>query len=164
MKVEDVLSPLTYLTTVDRFSQVVFEARARNGQIHYLLGAEPKLFSRIEALFLSELPGIKFSEQVIRNKVMLAKSVKLSRPQMALNTNAHFAIMRTILAALAQTKVSNEETILQVVLGQSFTSSLLPNKLSDPTASWLEIARGSVTAASSESRVLMKEKLNYHGL
>jgi energy-coupling factor transporter ATP-binding protein EcfA2 len=163
LETEPVLSLLTHLATIDRFSQIVFEVRAKHGHIHFLIGAEAGLLKRIEKLVHGEMAGVRFSSKVERAEMVVVRSVKLSRPQLTLNTGNQTAVIRSVLAALAQTKRSGDETVLQVVLGHSFTPSLLPNKLSDPTASWLDLIRGSVPPASAESRSLMKGKTTYHG-
>jgi hypothetical protein len=163
LNTEAVLSLLTHLATIDRHCQMMFEVRARRGRIHYLLGAEAGLLKRIKQVVHGELAGVRFNNQVTRADMVAAKSVKLSRPQLALNVNNQTAIIRSVLAALAQAKHGNDETVLQIILGQSFTPSLLPNRLIDPAASWLDILRGSVAPTSSESRSLMKDKIAHHG-
>ena len=160
---DNALSLLTQLATIDRFSPIVFEVRARRGRIHYLLGAEPGLMKRIKQVMNGELAGIRFSGKVVRSDVHLASSIKLSHPQLALNTNNQSAVTRATLASLAQTKLEGEETVSQVVLGQSLTPTLLPNKLDDPSASWLDIVRGSIAPASADARSLMRERTAQHG-
>jgi hypothetical protein len=157
---------LTRLATIDRCSQIVFEVRARRGHIHYLLGAEAGLLERIKKVAHGELSGVRFGGKgsgAVQADVTVVKGIRLSRPQLALNTSNQTAVIRSVLAALAQTKHGDDETVLQIVLGQSFTPSMLPSKSSDPAASWLDVLRGSVAVASPESRSLMKDKVAHHG-
>lgn len=154
---------LTHLATIERTSQIVFEARAKHGHVHFLIGAEPVLLERVKKLIYSELSAIGFSNKVKRSHMMAVRSLRLTHPQLALNADRQTAIARSVLAALAQTKHGDDEAVLQVVLGQSFTPSLLPSKLSDPAASWLDVLRGSVAVASAQSKALMRDKVAHHG-
>jgi len=163
LEIEAVLSLLTHLATISRAGQIVFEARASGEQVRYLLGAEAGVLEQVEGVMQGVLDQVRFGGQVERAEATLAKSIKLSRPTLALNTDSQTAIVRAVLASLAQTKHQGEETVLQVVLGRSFTPSLLPEKLSSPAASWLDYLRGSIPPASAESRALMKDKVAHHG-
>lgn len=163
LEVSSALALLTQLATTPRVGHIVFEVRARLGKAHYLLGARPEALERIRRLFCGELANLRFSDKPTRGDVALVRGVRLSRPQLALNTGNQAAITRAVLASLAQCRHQDDETVLQVMLGRSFAPSLLPNKLSDPAASWLDVLRGTVAPASPESRALMKDKVAHHG-
>lgn len=160
---EVALTLLVRLAAIDRFSQVVFEVRAHKGCIRYLLGAEDSLLRRIKQVMISEISGVEFSERVARADVTATKNIRLSHPTLALNTACQLSVIRSVLATLAQTKGEQNEIVMQIILGKSFTPSLLPEKLSDPRSSWLDMLRGSVAPATSETRALIKEKVAHHG-
>ena len=160
---DSMLALLTQMATMERSGQIVLEARASLGSVRYLLGAQPATMKRIKNVFSGELPNVRFSDKVVRSDMMLAQNIKLTRPQLALNTNNQTAVIRAVLAVLSQTKHQGEETVLQIVLGRSFTPSMLPEKLTNPSASWLDYLRGAIAPASAESRAAMKDKVAHHG-
>ena len=153
---------LTHLATTKRYSQLVFEARSKNSRIRYLFGIEPSQLKTIKAALQSEIPSTRFKTKVSRKPATFVRSIKTTRPHLALKEDGQLATIRTVLATLAQSK-SSDEVILQVVLGKSHTPSLLPAKLPDPTASWLDIIRGTVAPASGDARKLLKERTDHHG-
>ena len=157
---------LTNLATLGDRTHIIFEARARKGKIRWLVGAEPVTLSKITAVVKAELPAVRFEkkpENIRRGDVSFACGVRVSRAALSLNINNTEAVIRATLASLAQTRLSDDETVLQVILGASHTPSLLPNVLADPRASWLDTLRGTVGQASGESRRLMREKADCHG-
>ncbi|MCL2280663.1 type IV secretion system DNA-binding domain-containing protein [Candidatus Saccharibacteria bacterium] len=160
--VESVLALLTHLATVSRSSQVVFEARARKHKVHYLIGSEQVQLGSIQKMMHGELAGLRFTKEAVRAKVTVARSVRLSHPTLAINASNQTAVARAVLAALIQAKHGDDESVLQIVLGQSLTPSLLPDKVDDPTASWLDIIRGSVPAAGHDAQKIIKDKAASH--
>lgn len=157
---------LTRLATMNRCGHLVFEVRAAQGRIRYLVGVAEQDRHQLREVFGAVLPSIRFraeKEHTHRAAMTLAKSLKLSRPILSLHTNNTEAIIRAVLASLAQTKHKGDETVVQLILGQAYTPSLLPDKLPDPNASWLDALRGSIGKASAESKRLMKEKADCYG-
>lgn len=96
-----------------------------------------------------------------RKNVASAKTLHISHPVLSLKTDNALAVARAALATIVQAK-ENEEIVLQIVLGPSFPPSSLPNKISDPHASWLNVLCGDIAPASAESRASIKEKLSYY--
>ena len=160
---DDALMLLVHMASIDRRGPLVWEVRARAGRIHYLLGAEPSTKRRLLALISTELPGTRFKACRPRTPIPLVRRVKLSHPTLALNTKATLAIVRATLASLAITKQHGDETCLQIIMNRSFTPSLLPKQLNDPSASWLDNILGSVGPVSSESRISIAERASHHG-
>lgn len=157
---------LIHLATVSRHGHLAFEIRAAHGKIRYLLGVPPQDSDKITEVFTSVLPQVRFrtkTEYTHRQKVTVAGSIKPSRPSLSLSTHRTEAVIRAVLASLAQTKHKGDETLLQIILGKSITPSLLPDKIPDPTASWLDLIRGSVRQATGETKRLMREKAEHHG-
>jgi hypothetical protein len=154
---------LTHLASVDRRGPLVFEARAVLGSVRYFLGAEPPALRLVSTLISSEVRGARFAAGGRRGSVAIVRHIKLSHPSLALNTKNTLAVIRASLASLARTRHSGDETVLQIILGRPFTPSLLPGKLSDPKATWLDIIRGTVAPATRESRASLHERAGYHG-
>ena len=157
---------LIHLAAINRSGHITFELRAADGQVRYLFGAEKRDIHKLIEVFTTTMPDVRFEtveEHVQRKNVTTVRCIKLVRSTLSLKTNNTEAIVRALLAALSQTKHSGDETVVQIILGGAYTPSLLPDKLSDPAASWLDILRGSVGHASGETRRLMREKAECHG-
>jgi len=162
-ELEDAATLLIHLASMDRRGQLVFEARAKNGRVHYLIGADKSFMRRLIPLVSTEIQGARFRECKNRASIPLVRKVKLSHPSLALNTKNTLAVIRAALASLSQTKKSGDETVVSIILGKQYTPSLLPSKLQDPKASWLDSIMGSVAQATSESRASLQERASHHG-
>jgi hypothetical protein len=157
------LALLTHIAAAKPYAPIAFEVRARLGKVRYLFGAEDLCLHNIKTLIQAEVPNAVFRKNVVRREVNVARKLKLSHAKLSLNTSHILSVLRSTLAALAQTKHSGDETVLQVILGNSLMPSLLPDRMPDPKASWLDILFGTVGIASSDSRRLLNEKANSHG-
>lgn len=162
-EIETAQEAIAHLATIGRRGSLVFEIRARRGRLRYLLGAQPESLNRIMSLLQSEISGIRFTKCAGRARVSFAGVVKASHPRLSLNIGNTLSMIRSTLASFAQVKYDDDEVVLQIMLGRAYTPSLLPSKLSDPQASWLDVLRGTISPATSESRRLLHEKVNYHG-
>lgn len=153
---------LTHIAGIEIRGSIIWEVRGSGGRIHYLIGADEQYVSRIKQAFLSH-GNIQLSEVNgnTRKDATSAKALHTSHPVLSLKTDNALAVARAALATMAQTK-ANEEIVLQIVLGPSFPPSALPNKISDPHASWLNVLCGDIAPASAESRASIKEKLSFH--
>ena len=163
LEIETAQEVIARLATSGQNNPLIFEVRANKSGVRYLLGAELSWLKQIAQILESGVPGIRLKPCISRREVTYARRVKASRPQLALNTQNTLSVIRATLASLAQIKQDGEEAVLQIVLGRPYTPSLLPNKLTDPEASWLDVLRGTVASASSESRKLLHDKVNFHG-
>lgn len=154
---------LTHLAGAQLHGPIVWEVRGAGGRIHYFIGVEEQHVKKLKDIFLAH-GSMQFSDttSVKRKDVITAKQLRISRPVLSLKTDNALAVTRACLAAMAQASPDGE-IVLQIVLGPSFSPSPVPNKLSDPHASWLEVICGSVSPASPESRSSLKEKTAYHG-
>jgi len=153
---------LTHIAGIEIRGSIIWEVRGSGGRIRYLIGAEKQYVSRIKQAFLSH-GNIQLSDidSDTRKNVVSAKALHISHLVLSLKTDNALAVARAALATMAQAK-ENEEIVLQIVLGPSFPPSALPNKISDPHASWLNVLCGDIAPASAESRASIKEKLSYH--
>ncbi|MCL2807440.1 MAG: type IV secretion system DNA-binding domain-containing protein [Coriobacteriia bacterium] len=158
-----VLELLTHLATLARRGQIVFEVRCAKARVRYVLGAHDSVLWRLKALLQGLCSELRFAGKVKRADMIAAKSIKLSSKGLATNTHNQEALVRAILAALAQTRATGAETVLQIVLGASFAPSMLAAKPANPSATWLDYLRGSVPPPSSESISLQKDRVAHHG-
>jgi hypothetical protein len=153
---------LTHLATLSVCGYLVWEVRGSSGQVRHLVGADKRSIREVEAVFGSHL-NVQFAKLSKRRKPMLmAHRLKITRPTLSLRTNNTLSVTRAVLAVLAHTK-SDEEIALQIILGSSRSPAPLPDKPSDPHATWLDMIRGTVKLASGDSKAAMHEKMDCHG-
>lgn len=157
-KLEAVWEALTHLAALTPRGAVVWEVRGCDGHIRYLLGADRKYIGKIKEVFCAH-GDVQFREinPQDRRSVTLARSLRISHPQLSLNTNISKSVIRAGLAALAEDK-SGREVVLQVVLGRGSGPSPVPGELQDPTATWLDVITGCVSKATAEARKSVREK------
>lgn len=142
---------------------IIWEVRGIGGKVHYLIGVERQYIQK-----LKEILHAHGNMQIIddahyqRTEIWTVKQLQVSHPKLSLKTDNALAVTRACLAILAQPSL-NEELVLQIILGPSYSPTTLPNKVPDPHASWLNVILGSVPQASHESRSSLKEKAAYHG-
>lgn len=162
-QLEMVWEALTHLAALNPRGAVVWEARGRSGHVTHLLGADKLYINKIEEVFRAH-GDVQFRSIAARGRqsVSMARTLKISHPQLSLNTDITESVIRAGLAALAESK-SGRETVLQVVLGRGFAPSPVSPDLQDPTASWLEIITGCVSKATAEARKSVREKAEQHG-
>ena len=162
-RLEAVTELLTHLAALTPRSPIVWEARGCQGKVRFYLGTERTYQKKIQEVFTAH-GDIQFAEvpQTARAAVCAAARLRISRPTLSLNLGMTEAVVRAGLSALLSTR-GNEQTVLQIILGASYTPSPVPHNLPDPHASWLKVAFGNVAPASAESRTVIREKRNSHG-
>lgn len=162
-QLEIVWETLTHLSALSPRGAVVWEARGRSGHVTHLLGADKLYINKIKEVFRAH-GDVQFRSIATedRQPISMARTLKISHPQLSLNTNIAESAIRAGLAALAEDK-SGREVVLQVVLGRGFAPSPVSPDLQDPTANWLEIITGCVSKATAEARKSVREKAEQHG-
>lgn len=162
-KLETVWETLTHLATLNPRGAVIWEARGRSGHVIHLLGADKLYMNKLKEVFRAH-GDVQFRSIAARDRqtVSMARTLKISHPQLSLNTNITESVIRAGLAALVENK-SGREAILQVVLGRGLAPSPVSPDLQDPTANWLEIITGCVSKATAEARKSVREKAEQHG-
>lgn len=160
-KIETVWELLSHLASLSPRGAVVWEVRSRNGQISYLLGAAARYIKNIEEAVKAH-GDIQFHDAgpEKHTAVTVARQLKISPPSLSLNTGITQAVIRAGLAALANR--NGAEMVVQIVLGRAYAPSPVPDSLSDPNATWLQILLGDVQKASAESRKTVREKSGQH--
>jgi energy-coupling factor transporter ATP-binding protein EcfA2 len=162
-ELETVYELLSHLASLIPRGPIIWEARAYDGRVHYLLGAEQRYINKIGAVFRAH-GHIQFysTPEHTRKPIDTVKQLKISRPVLSLKSDIALSVIRAGLAAMVSSH-SKEETVLQIVFGPSFAPSNVATRLPDPHAPWFQILFGSVGQASPESRSSIKEKAQQHG-
>lgn len=161
-ELEDVHNVLTHLASLTSRSFIIWEVRCHEGRMRYLIGASPKSMSRVQEAFQSH-GDISFLECEMhsRKPVSAAKTLKISKPVLTLNTDMVSSMIRATLAAMSGAK-QTEETVVQCVLGRAYCPSSIPKDLPDPNANFIDIVLNRVQNASPEQRKSAKEKAEQH--
>lgn len=161
-KLEDIFETMTHLAALAPRGAVVWEVRGHDGRVTHLLGADRNYIGKIKEVFQAH-GDVHFREvsEDERLPVTTARSLKISHPQLSLNTNIAESVIRAGLAALAADK-TGKEVVLQLVLGRAFAPAPTPTNLDDPTASWLSVITGCVSKATAEARKSVREKAEQH--
>lgn len=157
-KIESVWEILSHLAALSPRGAVIWEVRSKNGQIHYLLGADKRYIADIEKAVKAH-GNIQFHtvDEAERTSVGTAHQLKISHPTLSLKTDITETVIRAGLAALSENK-SDSETVVQVILGRAYAPSPVPAGLADPHATWLQILLGDVQKASAETRKAVRDK------
>ena len=160
-ELETVQEILTHLASVVPRGPVVWEIRGNKSGISHLLGTEREHTNKLNAVFTTH-GNIQFFGSVNRKSVNSAKQLKISKPILSLKTDTALAVIRAGLATMANVS-GNEELVLQIVLGPSYSPSPIRGQIPDPHASWLQVVSGNVGTASPESRAAGREKTSCSG-
>lgn len=134
------LGVLKRLAAEPRRRPLVFEARARAGQVNYLLGGDVSTLTRAARLIEELLPGTRLSA-LTEPRASLPRCARLQiRVQaLSLDTDTPIDAARVLLEALATAVKSGEETALQVALGPGIAPQSTSEKVNDPDSSWLDL-------------------------
>lgn len=160
---EDIQELLVHTSGLDPpRGPIVWEVRGDNRGARFLLGTEREHTRKVcEAM--QAHGNIEFREDTERRPCAVAAQLKISVPTLSLRTDCGEAVSRAALTAMQQTP-KGDGLVLQIVMGKAFSPAPMPQNLSDPRASWLQIALGNVRAATPESRAAVKEKITYPGM
>jgi hypothetical protein len=131
-------------------------------QISYLVGCGASRASTLRQVLCSHVEGIRLTKNTRRDDVTTAAKNNLSRSSLALSTDRVLSVSRSILAGLASAQ-KDEMLVLQIVLGDRVSPSMLPDHVTDPHSSWLDILLGSAHPASSETKTSLKTRMHARG-
>lgn len=162
-ELETIYELLSHLASLIPRGPIIWEARAYDGRVHYLLGAEQCYINKIGAVFRAH-GRVQFhsTPEHTRKAIDTVKQLKISRPVLSLKTDIALSVIRAGLAAMVSSH-NKEETVLQIVLGPSFAPSNVATRLPNPHAPWFQILFDNAGQASTESRSSIKEKAQQHG-
>lgn len=157
-KLEAVFDSLAHLAATHPRGAVVLEIRGYRGRVHYLLGADKKYMGSIMAALTSHI-DVSFHPVAVkaRRSAAYARRIRVTKPTLSLNTDITEAVTRAGLAAMAA--VNGTESIVQIIIGGSYSPSTTPANLPDPNASWLSVILGNAEKATAETRKAVKEKV-----
>lgn len=156
---------LDHLASDRSLGPLIWETRSRKGRVRNLVSTHASQIGDMVQLIKTLVPGARVApvSAADRTPVQMASRVLVSHHSLALNVDRVTAVTRSVLAGLTSAKAKDEELVLQVMLGARISPALLPGKVADPRASWLDLIRGTVQAASAETRTSMKTRASLHG-
>jgi len=157
------LELLRRLASDHTVGHVVWEVHGNRKKVYYLVGCAPDKVHAISAILSSQVEGTRFCSDHVRKAPDLAARVRLSHPSLSLSTDRVMAAVRSVLAGLASAKRGDEEVILQVVLGPRVQPQMLPDRMTDPRTSWLELLLSGARQASPDTKASMKVRSGSHG-
>jgi len=159
----DVLELLAHLATLSPRKNIIWEIRGSGGKVRHFIGSQRRYYKSLKAA-VSAHGTIFFSDitEKDRAKVTVAKNIKRTKSALSLGTSKTLPVLKTALAALADTK-KDETLVLQIILGESVAPSPAPDKTADPHATLIDAICGNVGTASRESLSSIKEKSTQHG-
>ncbi len=161
-KLDQVTNMLTHLAATINRGAVVWEIRATEGSIRYLLGVDERYIYRVsDEIKVHGDVELRDIEPNIRAEIKSARKLRTTKPTLSLRKDIAESTIRAGLAALAETK-SGEESVIQIILGKSYAPHLLPKNPVNPNATWLDYVLGHSIQASSEMRKSMKEKADQY--
>jgi len=159
----DVLEFLTHLAVLSPRKQIVWEVRGCGGKVRYFIGTHRRYLKPLKTMFAAH-GKIEFSDvpKTERTEVTAVKNIKRTKSMLSLKTDNTLAVLKTALAALADTR-ENETLVIQVVLGETYSPTPALDKAPNPHATLLDTICGKISTASKESLSSIKNKANQHG-
>ena len=156
------LAPDTVARLLGRLAQpdtprpLVFETRAGDDGICYLVGTSPENEKRLARLLRDHLPGARTSGDITREPVLAAGRITAATGGLSLDIGATAATTYALYAALAGRR-DGEALVLQLVLGRGHRPEMIPATVPDPTRGslWRALTRGTVPAPA-EVRTRLK--------
>lgn len=148
-----------------RSPEIVLEARAQSGEVHYLLGCAPAAMFSIQRRLTSAVPEArltKFGQS--RAAVTAAGLVKLSTRHRALRSDNFDMSVRQILGALSAAQ-SDELLVLQLMLGPRRIPLAVPDRSpSSVVMPWYQaVWIGNGGTVDGEKRSALRDKVSDHG-
>lgn len=154
---EEVARLIHRLAQQDAPRPLVFETRAGDGGIHFLVATTAGQKTRITRLLGDHLPGSRIAPAPTRAPVTTARLLRIggSAPLAVGNTDQ---VIHSFYSWLSSRR-PGEELVVQLVLGRTHRPRLLPGKISDPDSSIWEAITVGLQPASAEVRRLLKERV-----
>lgn len=159
---EAALELLTRLASDNTLGHVVFEVRGDYRKVHYLVGSAPDKVHAVNSALRTHAEGARFCQAVSRHAPTLAAKVRMTHPSLALSTDRVMASVRAVLAGFAAARRDDEELVLQVILGPRVRPHTVPDRVSDPRTTWIELLLFGLRPASAETRASMKARAHTH--
>lgn len=157
VELDAVAGLLLRLAQQDAPRPLVFETRAGDYGIHYLLGTSSGQQSRVARLLGDHLPGSRVTGTPTRAAVHAARLLRVSG-SLPLSMNKIEDVVHSFYSALTSRR-TGEQLVVQVVLGRTHRPRLLPGKVADPHSTVWEAITIGQRPASAELRRLMKDRV-----
>lgn len=128
---------------------LVFETRASDDEISYLVGTSPEKSKNLERLLRNQLPGARTSTQLFRDAVLAAGRVTARTDGLPFDVAATLTTAFAVYAALAGRR-DGETLVLQLHLGPGHRPEIVPTDVRDPTqrSLWTALTRGTASATT----------------
>lgn len=134
------LGLLKRLAAEQRRHPLVFEARARRGEVQYLLGGNEPAIRRMGRIVEELLPGATVSAlNGPRTPVPRCARLQVRQQAVSLDTSTPLDSARVLLEALSAARREGEETALQILLGPGIVPELMRRPPNDSGSSWLDL-------------------------
>lgn len=156
---------VTRLATDQEAGRIVFEVRAEQGAVRFLLGCRATDIPRTRHLLGNLIPGALMNGlTTARSQVMAARQLRLRPRALPLNVETGGAVTRAILAALTARNGTGESLVLQLVIGPRLAPRFAPSRMTSATAQWWEPLTGNETMATPEERSRRRQRDEQHGV
>lgn len=158
------LGLLKRLAAEQRRHPLAFEARAKRGEVRYLLGSSESSIERMTRLIDDLLPGATLSAlDEPRNPLPRCARLQVRQQALSLDTSTPLSSARVFLEALAAARRTGEEAALQVLLGPGILPQLMRRPPDDPSSSWLDLLLRGNRPAMPATRANIQSKHGQFG-
>jgi len=144
---------LARLMTSDTPRPLVFETRATDTGVTYLVGSEDPAMMRVRRLIENLVPGARLGKLVKRDHVAAAGRLTVSTASLPLDADAGLRVTHAIYTALTSRR-AKETLVLHVVLGRGHRPQTIPAQVANPTRLnlWDALTHGSAPAPADLRR------------
>lgn len=159
LAVPPLIGLLTRLASDQQRGPLVWEARAEEGRIRYLVSADKGDLRETSRLLGQFVPGIAVTPLLTpRAESERCGRVRIKQRSLSLNLQATEQMLQALLGALATTTGKGDVLVIQVILDRALRPESVPLNIEDPTTSILsKLLRGPRPAAGEvKTRLVSK--------
>lgn len=159
---------LTRLASDQEAPRVVLELRADQERVRHLLGCAATDVHPLRRLLQDLIPGSLLTglgdgDNPARPEVEVVGRLRLQPRELPLRADTPEATTRAVLSAMATLLKSDENLVLQVVLGPRRAPRLVPATVPEPNATVVEALIRGKRPASTETRARLRERCSLPG-
>jgi len=152
---EAVVRLLGRLTQSDAPRPLVFETRADDGGIRYLVGSDPQHASRLSRLLDQHLPGIRVEKAGERTSPGAVGRLRIRPTSLPLDTASTEQALYNLYGAFSSRR-EDEALALQLVLGKGHRPATVAAKPADPHGTLLDALLGGTRPATADTRTRLR--------
>jgi len=152
---EAVARLLGRLTQSDTPRPLVFETRADDTGIRYLIGTDPTQTSRMVRLLEQHLPGTRTDKVGDRVEPDAVGRLRIRPSSLPLDTASSDQTLYNLYGAFAS-RQGGETLILQIALGKGHRPATVAAKPADPTTGLVEALLGGTRPATADTRARLR--------